>query len=178
MKKLVLLMLVLALSSCSRKTDEQLYKEGQQAQDKKDFLLAIEKYQAVVEQHPKSMLADSAQFLVALMYNNDLRDMEKAVRAYQKVYTLFPQSRMAPTAMFLAGFIFNNELHKLDTAKLMYETFLQKYPDHELAASAKFEMESSGKDPTQFIPQDLIVKESIDSSAVKAKQSVSKKKKR
>ena len=173
----LLLIILLVFSSCTRKTDQQLFQEGQDAQGKKDFLLAIEKYQELIDQHANSSHADSAQLLVALIYNNDLRDMERAVRAYQKVYTFFPQSTMAPTAMFLAGFIFNNELHKLDTAKLMYETFLQKYPEHELAASAKFEMESFGKDPMQFIPQELIVPETTKTTAVKEPPPAPKKKK-
>ena len=178
MKKYFLVILVLLLSSCSRKTDEQLFKEGQQAQGQKDFLLAVDRYQELVDKYPKSSHADSAQFLTALIYNNDLREMEKAVKAYQQVYTKFPQSQMAPTAMFLVAFLFNNELHQLDSARNLYYTFLQQYHTHELAPSAKFELESLGKDPSQLISQDVLAKVATDSSKQEKTQVIPKKKKR
>jgi len=142
---------IIVLASCSRKTDQELYREGQAAEGRQDFQAAVQSYEEVVGKYPQGTYADSAQFLIGKIYNNDLRDIEKAASAYEKVYTSFPQSQFAPTAMFLTGFLLNNDLHKFDSAKLVYQMFLEKYPNHELATSAKFELENLGKDPTEFV---------------------------
>jgi len=142
---------ILFLPSCSRKSAEDLYKEGLAQEDQKNFQLAVERYEEIVKDFTREAYAESAQHRIALIYNNELRDMEKAAQAYRKCYDLFPTSKQAPTMLFLSGFILNNELHRLDSARIVYETFLQKYPDHELAASAKFELETLGKDPNEYV---------------------------
>ncbi|MBI4547294.1 MAG: tetratricopeptide repeat protein [Ignavibacteriae bacterium] len=139
------------IPSCSRQSAEDLYNEGIAQEEQKNFHLAIEKYKEIVKDFTREAYAESAQYRIALIYNNDLRDMGKAAQAYRKCYDLFPMSKQAPTMLFLSGFILNNELHELDSAKTVYETFLDKYPDHELAASAKFELETLSKDPNQYI---------------------------
>ena len=156
------LLLVLMLVSCSRNED-QLLKEGRAAEDQKNFRLAVERYQELVNRFPGGANAESCQTRIAVIYNNELHDFENAVFAYKKAYSLFPSSKNAPTALFLAGFLLSNELHKLDSAKAVFETFLQKYPDHELASSAKFELETMGKDPSEFIQSDKISAEGAKS---------------
>ena len=150
---------ILLMSSCSRRSAEDIFKEGQAAQEQKNFQLAVERYQDVVDNYSKSAYAESSQYRIALIYNNDMHDIEKAVKAYQKFHTLFPESKDAPMSLFLAGFLLNNELHKYDSAKIAYETFLQKYPNHDLTASAKFELETLGKDPAQYLKLDVASKE-------------------
>jgi outer membrane protein assembly factor BamD (BamD/ComL family) len=164
--------LLLFLSSCSKKSEPELFKEGQAAEEQQNFQLAIERYQEIVDRFPGKAYADSAVYRTAVIYNNDVHDFVKAVRTYQQYYTMFPNSEEAPTAMFLSGFILNNELHKLDSAKIVYETFLQKYPGHQLASSAEFELETLGKDPGQFIKTDVASTE--DEMAKKTKKEFKK----
>ena len=149
------LVISLFFLSCSRKGSEELFKDGQAAEEQKNFQLAIERYGQIVDDYQEQAYAESSQYRIAMIYNNEIRDMQKAVTAYQKFNTLFPESKMAPTMLFLTGFLYNNELHILDSARIMYETFLQKYPDHELAMSAKFELETLGKDPSQLLKQEV-----------------------
>ena len=151
MKSYALFILLVLLSSCSRKSEEQLIKEAETAQEQKNFQIAVERYQELADRYSQSARAETSLYRIALIYNNDLHDVEHAVEAYRKFYTSYPESKDAPTAMFLRGFIFNNELHKIDSAKVVYEAFLQHYPRHELATSARFELETLGKDPGQFI---------------------------
>ena len=168
MKRPYLFLIALVfVSSCSRKSEEQLYKEGQAQEAQNNFQLAVRSYQEIVDRYVQGKYADSAQFRIGKIYNNDLRDIEKAVASYQQVYIKFPQSTFAPTAMFLTGFLMNNELHKFDSARVLYEAFLQRYPGHDLAVSAKYELETLGKDPTQFLPRDDLAKMSRDSTARK-----------
>jgi TolA-binding protein len=152
------ILLAFMLVSCS-KNEDQLLKEGRAAEDQKNFQLAVDRYQELVKRFPGGVEAESCQTRIALLYNNELHDFGNAVTAYKKVYELFPSSKNAPTSLFLAGFLLSNELHKLDSAKIVYEAFLQKYPNHELAASAKFELETMGKDPGEFIRRDEISSE-------------------
>ena len=152
MKYLYSLLTVLVIvSGCSRKNEEQLYSEAREAEQQKNLVLAIERYDEIVTRFTSTSLAESSQYRVAVLYNSELREMRKAVAAYLKFHDLFPQSKEAAPSLFMAGFILNNELHSLDSAKLIYESFLQKYPNHELAGSARFELESLGKDPSEFI---------------------------
>ena len=161
------LLAVLLLCSCSHKSEDQLFKDGQAAEGQNNFQLAVESYQEIVDRYPQGHYADTAQFRVALIYNNNLHDTLKAVAAYQQVYVKYPQSKFAPTAMFLTAFLFNNELHKFDSARAIYAEFIQKYPDNDLVTSAKFELETLGRDPSQFLPHDTL--------AVKSKEPTVKK---
>jgi outer membrane protein assembly factor BamD (BamD/ComL family) len=155
MKRYLLLAAAAALlQSCSGKSDAALYGEGSAAVEAKNFPLAVERFEEVVNRFQKSAYAESALYRAALVYNNDLHDQRKAVAAYRKFYELYPESKQAPTSLFLAGFLLNNELHQLDSAKVVYETFLMKYPSHELAASAKFELETLGKEPAPLMNPD------------------------
>ena len=147
MKFQFLLLLILILSSCSPKSDTELYMDAKAAEAKKDFQKAIELYEKVVDRFPTVATAESSLVRLSVIYNNDIKDPRKAIDTYRRCYTMFPSSKQAPTMLFLSGFVFNNELHMLDSARIVYETFLQKYPDNDLALSAKFELETLGKDP-------------------------------
>ncbi len=162
------LIAVLLVCSCSRKSEDQLFTDGEAAEKQNNFQLAVENYREIVDRYPQGKHADTAQFRVALIYNNNMHDTEKAVAAYQQVYVKYPESKFAPTAMFLTGFLLNNEMHKFDSARSIYVAFLQKYPDNDLATSAKFELETLGRDPSQFLPHDTL--------AIKSKEPPLKKK--
>jgi outer membrane protein assembly factor BamD (BamD/ComL family) len=154
MRITIIMVALIALVSCSRKNDNELYNEGKLAEEKKDFQSASQLYNEAVERFQTTAYAESSLLRLSFMYNNDLKDARKAIQSYQKFCALFPNSKHAPTMLFLSGFIYNNELHLLDSAKIAYETFLQKYPDNDLASSARFELETLGKDPGQsFAPQ-------------------------
>lgn len=149
------LLFLLTITSCSRKNETELWKEAQTASQAGKFQTAVEHCQEIVERFQESPYADSALYRIAVIYNNDIRDYAKAAQSYLKYQTVFPESKEAPTALFLSAFIYNNELRKLDSAKALYEQFLQKYPSHPLANSAKFEMETLGKDPGEFIKKEM-----------------------
>jgi outer membrane assembly lipoprotein YfiO len=173
MKSLFFVIGILVLfSSCSRKSEEELLKEAKAAQEQKNYQLAIESYQQLIDRNPNGKYAEQAQLTIATIYNNEMHDFEKAVNAYQKFYSMYPTSKDAPSALFLSGFLLNNELHKLDNARAVYEMFLQKFPDHELSNSAKFELNTLGKDPSQYIQQDV---DSVDQASSVASTKAAKK---
>ncbi len=145
------IILLVVFASCSRKSESVLYDEGNAAQTQKNFQLAVDRYQEIVDRYPKNTYAESSLFRMAVIYNNDLHDNAKAIKAYRTLWSMFPASGEAPNALFLVGFLYNNELHNIDSARTTYELFLQKYPAHSLAPSAKYELETLGKDPTQLL---------------------------
>src|SRR5437868_6859225 len=113
----ILLMLLVIASSCSRKNEKELFDEGKDAEEQKNFPLAVERFDGIVADFGQSPYAESSLYRSAIIYNNDLHDIPRAVAAYQRFYSLFPVSKQAPTALFLSAFLLNNDLHKIDSAR-------------------------------------------------------------
>ena len=153
------IIILCVLASCSRKNEQELYKEALEAYAQENYQLAIDHYKEIVDRFSKTAYAESAQYHIAVIYNNDLHESRNAIQAYQKFHTMFPSSSEAATALFLTGFLYNNELHILDSARMAYEAFLQQYPSHSLATSAKFELETLGKDPGQYLNSQVATSE-------------------
>ena len=152
----VLIAFVMIVAGCSR-SSKDTYEEAKTAEQQKNFPTALEKYAQVVEKDGASAYAESSQYHIALIYNNELREVGNAAVAYRKFYSLFPNSKDAATCLFLSGFIYNNDLKMHDTAKAIYNEFMQKFPNHELVKSAQFELQTMGKDPVDFLKKDSIV---------------------
>ena len=142
----------IGILGCSKPSPEEYMAKGNAARDSSNFAVALEQYEQLIADHPKSALTEEAMFLVASIKNDNLHDFPAAVLAYKRVYDTFPDGKRAPLAMFLVGYISNNELHDLTTAKQAFESFLAKYPEHEMAASARFELENLGKRPEELLP--------------------------
>lgn len=166
------LLLLVFLSSCSKKTDVGLFTEASELESKKEFQRSAELYESVVNQFPASAYAESSLTRLSVLYNNELKDARLAIHTYQRCYTMFPSSPQAPNMLFLSGFVYNNELRRIDSARMIYETFLQKYPTHELAPSAKFELETLGQDPLEAL-KPIVTKS--DTVVSKPQKKVSKK---
>ena len=162
MKYFLFLICLMVLSSCSRKSDSQLYTEGKEAASQKNFNVAADRFEEIVDRFPTVAYAESSLSQLATIYSNDVKDEQKALHTYRRYYTMFPNSKEAPTMLFLSGFLFNNELHNTDSAKAIYQSFLQQYPNHELAQSAKFELENLGKDPGQALQHNVSASDSSD----------------
>ncbi|HUL44907.1 MAG TPA: outer membrane protein assembly factor BamD [Bacteroidota bacterium] len=143
------------LSSCSRKSDSVLYKEGSEAESQKNFTVAADRFEEVVDRFPATAYAESSLTRLSVIYSSEQYDARKALSTYQRYYILFPTSKQAPSMLFLVGYMYNNELHNLDSAKLTYELFLNKYPNDTLAQSARFELANLGKDLNQAVPQNV-----------------------
>ncbi|MBI3194506.1 MAG: tetratricopeptide repeat protein [Ignavibacteriae bacterium] len=149
----LILSILVVLFGCSP-SSEETFKEARSAEDQKNFPFALERYEQIVNDDTQSAYAESSQYRIALIYNNELREVEKAARAYRKFYSLFPNSKDAPVCLFLSGFLYNNDLRKQDSAKAIYEEFMQKFPNHELYTSATFELQTMGKDPGEYLHSD------------------------
>lgn len=157
----IILILALVFSSCSRKSQKELYEEADAAYSQQHFQAAIDLFRETVSRDPSTAYAESSQYRIALTYNNDMHQTRQSLDAYREFRKMFPESKESRTALFLMGFLYNNDLHETDSAKAMYEHFLQLYPDDQLAASAKFELESLGKDAAHLLPTEKLAEQPV-----------------
>jgi TolA-binding protein len=153
--KYLFVILLLFIASCSRKSDVELFNEGNKAEVEKNVTVALEKYNEVVNEFPTTAYAESSQYRIAMIKINQEGNKQQAVEAHLKFYRMFPRSKQAPAMLFLAAFLYNNDLRNLDSARVLYEEFIQKYPGHDLAESAKFELANLGKSPDEYLKSEV-----------------------
>lgn len=140
------------LSGCSKPDPEEYIGKANVAINEKNFALAMEEYEKLINDHPKSVQAEQAMFTIAKIQSDELKNFPKAIEAYKRYTEEYSEGKQAPLAMFLTAYIYHNELNDLGNAKTAYETFLAKFPDHEMAISAKFELQNLGKKPEDLLP--------------------------
>ena len=165
MKKLVSILIAMSfIYSCSRISEEDLWISADQEYKQHNYMSAIAKYQEIVEKFKNNPRADSAQYLIASIYNNELQEYRNAISEYRKLVKLFPNSQKSPKVMFLIGFIYNNQLNEYDSARIAYEEFIEKYPNDDLVQDAQIEIATLGKDPSELIPPEIAIKEEAPKS--------------
>lgn len=169
------LVITLLWAGCNKPPAEEYLKKAQEAEKIGLWSVAIENYRDLMNNHPESMLAESALFSIAAIEHNNLQDFKAAVDGYKLYMQKFPQGKKASVAMFLTAFLYNNELKNLDSAKVFYERFLSTYPNDEMAPSARFELNNLGKSPDEILPKPEVP---ADKSAVASTKKVVQKAKK
>jgi outer membrane protein assembly factor BamD (BamD/ComL family) len=143
---------LIVFTGCSKPTPEEYVGKATVAINEKNFVLAVEEYEKLIADHPKSVQAEMAMFTVAKIHSDELKNFPKAIDAYKRYVEMYPEGKQAPLAMFLTAYIYHNEMNDLGNAKIAYEAFLAKFPDHEMALSARFELQNLGKKPEELLP--------------------------
>ena len=72
--------------------DEALFKQAHLFVKTKQVPKAIENYNAIININKEGILADDAFYLMAGLYENELKDIEKAKEYYQKIIFDYPSS--------------------------------------------------------------------------------------
>ena len=72
--------------------DEALFKQAHLFVKTKQVPKAIENYNAIININKEGILADDAFYLMAELYENELKDIEKAKEYYQKIIFDYPSS--------------------------------------------------------------------------------------
>jgi outer membrane protein assembly factor BamD (BamD/ComL family) len=148
---LALISLVL-FAGCNKPSPEEYVGKATVAINAKNFNLAVEEYEKLINDHPKSVQAEEAMFTIAKIQSDELKNFPKAIEAYKRYVERYPDAKNAPLAMFLVAYIYHNEMNDLGNAKMAYEAFLAKFPNHEMAQSATFELQNLGKKPEELLP--------------------------
>jgi outer membrane assembly lipoprotein YfiO len=166
MRIVPVVLMVIVLTGCSKKSAEEMFAAGEEAQalaeealgeEAQDslFRLAISNFNAVVEDYPDHPIAEPALFRVAELHSNGTRRFLEAIDTYRRFRAVYQNSPQAPVSLFMIGFLYNNELGQYEKAAAAYTEFLENYPDHELAPSASAELAFLGKSPEEIIEQQM-----------------------
>lgn len=162
---LLLIVLLIVISGCSKKSDTELWDEALNYQKSSKYGEALSAYKQLADEHPDSKLAIKALFESAKIYQSGLDksispqvSLKYAAENYKKITDQYPKTEEAPKCLFMLAFIQANELKDLTAAKANYEKFLKEYPNHEMAPSARAEIDNMGVPPDQFINKNLQAK--------------------
>ncbi len=149
-KSLVLVAAFLALVllvACGQKmTEEQLYAQVLDFQEKQQWDDVIKTYEQLVKQYPESEKADEHLYQLGMTYAHDAKQFQKAIETWERLVETYPDSRLITNTKFMIGYCYANDIKDLDKARAAYEKFVEEYPEHELVASVKWELEHLGQD--------------------------------
>jgi tol-pal system protein YbgF len=90
--------------------------------------------------HPKSKLADNAQFWVGECYFS-LKQYEQAILAYQEVIKNYPEGNKVSSAMLRQALAFT-EIKDTTSAKLLFKKIVKSYPNSSEAKIAEAKLKT------------------------------------
>jgi len=116
-KNVIFPILLFALAFCSSESEKQIFSEAKNLITSEKYDEAVVKFEEVVNDYPKSSVADSALFEIAKLYQGQviknvkpLESLNKAVDSYKKIYENYPNSPLAESSIFMSAFILANEI--------------------------------------------------------------------
>lgn len=93
------------LAGCSSKEPSKgeiaLFELAAKAQSESNFKQALDIYNKIIEEFPKSARLDKALFMVGFIQYDNLHDTTKAAVAFQQIVDKFPQSDLFDDAKFM-----------------------------------------------------------------------------
>ena len=158
LKNVIILIVLLTLAFCSSKDEKMIYGEAKNLIKAGKYDEAVVKFEEIVNNYPKSTVADSSLFEIAKLYQGQviknvkhMESLNKAVDSYKKIYENYPNSKLAESSLFMSAFILANEIRNFPLAEKTYKLYLEKYPNGELADDAKMELQNLGKSPEDIL---------------------------
>jgi tol-pal system protein YbgF len=116
------------------------YEQGWQAMEKRDYRFAISRFKEFLKKHPKSNLADNAQYWIGESHYG-LREFDQAIIEFDAVRRRYPQGEKVPAALLKQGYAFA-ELGEKVNARLLLQEVMEKFPETPEAAKAKMRLKS------------------------------------
>ena len=104
MKKLaVLIFALLPLLACGKKlaSEKDLYEQATKYESTQDYNKALECYQTIVDNYPKSENRYKALFMIAYINSDYLKDIKKAIKCYEELLKEYPNCDLADDAQTL-----------------------------------------------------------------------------
>ncbi|HEY6626981.1 MAG TPA: tetratricopeptide repeat protein [Ignavibacteriaceae bacterium] len=163
MKSIIALLTLLLIVGCStKKSDKELFDEGQKNLKEDKIPEAVMAFEELVNNHSDSELTPEALSQLGSLYQNKLikslserENLEKAISIFKKLHDEYPTSSYAPSGLFMAGFIYANELKNYKEAEALYKQFLSEYPNDDLAPSAQAELDNLGLSPEEILLKNM-----------------------
>lgn len=133
---------VLVLDSASGESAlvKKDYELGWQAMERRDYRLAISRFKEFLKKHPKSNLADNAQYWIGESHYGQ-REFDQAIIEFDAVRRRYPQGEKVPAALLKQGYAFA-ELGEKVNARLLLQEVMEKFPETPEAAKAKMRLKS------------------------------------
>ena len=116
------------------------YELGWHAMEKRDYRVAISRFKEFLKKHPKSNLADNAQYWIGESHYG-LREFDQAIIEFDAVRRRYPQGDKVPAALLKQGYAFA-ELGEKVNARLLLQEVVEKFPETPEAAKAKMRLKS------------------------------------
>ncbi|HEX2243513.1 MAG TPA: tol-pal system protein YbgF, partial [Gammaproteobacteria bacterium] len=116
------------------------YEIAWRALEKKDYRLAISRFKEFLQKHPRSKLANNAQYWIGESHYA-LREFDQAILEFDAVRSRYPQADKVPAALLKQGFAFA-ELGEKVNARLILQEVVEKYAQSPEAAQAKQKIKS------------------------------------
>ena len=116
------------------------YELGWQAMEKRDYRVAISRFKEFLKKHPKSNLADNAQYWIGESHYG-LREFDQAIIEFDAVRRRYPQGDKVSAALLKQGYAFA-ELGEKVNARLLLQEVVEKFPETPEAARAKMRLKS------------------------------------
>ncbi len=115
-------------------------KQREEAAREKAFRDAVQYYQRIASENPKTELGYSAENLIVFSYLK-LGDWEKAVEALETLVIDYPKSRAVAQNLKLASDICIKKLDSPEKTVSIYERFISENPNHPLSDKIKERIE-------------------------------------
>ena len=116
------------------------YELGWHAMEKRDYRVAISRFKEFLKKHPKSNLADNAQYWIGESHYG-LREFDQAIIEFDAVRRRYPQGDKVSAALLKQGYAFA-ELGEKVNARLLLQEVVEKFPETPEAARAKMRLKS------------------------------------
>ena len=141
------LLAVILVAACGQKmTEEQLYAQVLDYQEKQQWEDVIKTYEQLVKSYHKTKKADEHLYQLGMAYAHNAKKYHKAIETWEQLIETHPESRLVINTKFMIGYCYANDIKDLDKAREAYEKFLEEYPDHELVDSVNWELAHLGQD--------------------------------
>jgi tol-pal system protein YbgF len=117
------------------------YEEAWKLVEQKEYRTAVARLRDFLKRHPKSTLADNAQYWIGECYYA-LKEFDQAILAFDEVERQYPDGDKVPAALLKQGFAFAELGNKGDArfkvdARLILQKLIERYPQSEEAVKAR-----------------------------------------
>jgi N-acetylmuramoyl-L-alanine amidase len=117
--------------------------DGKLENSQKNWNTVIKRFNDIIEHHPKSQVADDAQYSLGLCYiwsnGQQKSSLNKAIKAFDKLTYYYPQSELVPNAYYWRAYAYSIS-GDYKRAILEYERFLMKFPKSDLFDEAEYQI--------------------------------------
>lgn len=126
---------------------EELYNDGKNAFDARNYKLAVEKFEQVEQQHPYSEWATRAQVMAAYA-NYQMEEYDSAIALLERFTRMHPGNESIPYAYYLLALCYYEQISDTGRDQSMTQQaqralteVVRRFPDTEYARAAKLKLD-------------------------------------